>query len=445
MVIIVHLQMWQLITVTIWRLGIQNQIPRALYPSVYYNGRLGTDALNTLQTEAVIKAGEIEYSAFDGSPHRWGDYTEMTIDPNGETFWYLGEYSKNTGTSDRWGTWIAELDLGVCDADVVDPPTPTPEPTVGPTATPGPGGSTFTFNPVADAYVRSRRANNNFGTSSFMRLDNNPTSEAYLRFDVSGLDGAVESATLRLYVEDDSSIGYDVHAVSNNSWGETSITFNNAPGLGSVLNGSGSVGSNVWVEVDVTAHVSGDGLVSFGLSTSDNQFIDISSREGSNAPELIIDTEGSGTEPTATPVPPTETPPPGPTNTPVPPTETPVPPTPTNTPQPGGNEMQVGDIDSTSVRNGRFWTATAIVTIVDDNGVGVSGATVTGDWDIAGSDSCVTDSNGTCSISLADLTRRESPVEFTVTNVTGSLTYNAGDNSDPDGDSDGTTISITRP
>ena len=46
------------------------------------------------------------------APRRWGDYTEMTIDPDGETFWYLGEYSKNTGTtSGRWGTYIGSYSV----------------------------------------------------------------------------------------------------------------------------------------------------------------------------------------------------------------------------------------------------------------------------------------------------------------------------------------------
>jgi hypothetical protein len=34
----------------------------------------------------------------------------MTIDPAGTTFWYLGEYSKDTGTTDgRWGTYISSF------------------------------------------------------------------------------------------------------------------------------------------------------------------------------------------------------------------------------------------------------------------------------------------------------------------------------------------------
>ena len=94
----------------------------SMYPSVWYTGRLHTEPLGTLQSEAQLKAGEITYVAFDGAPYRWGDYSGMTIDPNGLTFWYLGEYSKNTGTSNgRWGNYIGSFTYPSC--TITPPPT----------------------------------------------------------------------------------------------------------------------------------------------------------------------------------------------------------------------------------------------------------------------------------------------------------------------------------
>ncbi len=80
------------------------------YPAVFAAGRKSTTAAGTLEAEAQLKAGEITYTSFETSaPRRWGDYTGMTVAPDG-TFWYLGEYSKDTGTtSGRWGTWISPL------------------------------------------------------------------------------------------------------------------------------------------------------------------------------------------------------------------------------------------------------------------------------------------------------------------------------------------------
>lgn len=77
------------------------------YPGIWVAGRQATDPPNTLQGETVMKAGETAYSAFDGSPYRWGDYTGFTSDPNGRDFWYLGQYSKNvTHPAAKWGTYI---------------------------------------------------------------------------------------------------------------------------------------------------------------------------------------------------------------------------------------------------------------------------------------------------------------------------------------------------
>ena len=86
----------------------------SMYPGVY---AVGLDNTGVLGTEIQVKAGEISYTSFEQSaPRRWGDYTEMTIAPDGSTFWYLGEYSKNTGTSDgRWGTYINSFTFN-CDS-----------------------------------------------------------------------------------------------------------------------------------------------------------------------------------------------------------------------------------------------------------------------------------------------------------------------------------------
>ncbi len=107
----------------------------SMWPSIFYTGRKAGDAAGTLQAEAQLKAGEIAYTAFDSVPRRWGDYTEMTIAPDGVTFWYLGEYSKNTGTtSGRWGTWIGSFTYADCTTG--PGPSPTPTNTAGPSPTP---------------------------------------------------------------------------------------------------------------------------------------------------------------------------------------------------------------------------------------------------------------------------------------------------------------------
>ncbi len=101
----------------------------SIYPAIWVSGRLSGDPAGTLQAETQLKAGEIAYTSFETSaPRRWGDYTEMTIAPDGATFWYLGEYSKNTGTSNgRWGTYIGSFSYA-CDPGEPPPPPPPPPP-----------------------------------------------------------------------------------------------------------------------------------------------------------------------------------------------------------------------------------------------------------------------------------------------------------------------------
>jgi len=88
-------------------------------PGVYAIGRDNTGAM---QQEMTVKAAEAVYDAFDSAPHRWGDYTGMTIAPDGSTFWYLGEYSKNDNfVHGNWGTWINSFTFG-CDGGGGNPP-----------------------------------------------------------------------------------------------------------------------------------------------------------------------------------------------------------------------------------------------------------------------------------------------------------------------------------
>jgi hypothetical protein len=149
----------------------------SMFPSIWYTGREHTDPPGTLQAEAQLKAGEISYTAFDTPPRRWGDYTEMTIDPNGETFWYLGEYSKNTGTtSGRWGTYIGSFEYPSCVITITPTPsatstatsthTPTNTPTRTPTST---STNTPTNTPTSTATSTPTRTPTGTATSTTTR------------------------------------------------------------------------------------------------------------------------------------------------------------------------------------------------------------------------------------------------------------------------------------
>ena len=232
----------------------------------------------------------------------------------------------------------------------------------------------------------------NQGSSSQLRIDASPTVNTYMRFDVQGLVGTVDNATLRVYVQTTSSAGFSVQEVADNSWVEGSITFSNAPAIGAVINSSGSTTAGSYVDIDVTSYVTGNGLLSMALTTTDTALIIAQSREGLNPPELVVETTtGGGPTPTNTPVPPTATNtpvPPTPTNTPVGPTPTPmdtpvpptatntptptntaVPPTPTNTPGPGGSTFTFNTVDDAIVLSNRSTSNYGSATILGTDDV----------------------------------------------------------------------------
>ena len=154
-----------------------------------------------------------------------------------------------------------------------------------------PGSSAVTFSDQADTYVSASYPNTNYGSATTLRADGSPDVHSYLRFSVSGLNGQpITRARLRFYMNSGSSAGLVAQAVSDNTWGETAVTFNNAPSLGNTLATSGAVTAGTWTTLDVTTYVTGEGTYSFGVTTPGSTAISFASREaGANAPQLILD------------------------------------------------------------------------------------------------------------------------------------------------------------
>jgi parallel beta-helix repeat protein len=153
--------------------------------------------------------------------------------------------------------------------------------------TPSPSSS-ITLVPTDDTYVDSTQTTRNFGTSSALRIDGTPEKDAYLKFDVAGVSGTIASATLRIYAASGSSIGFDLGGVADSSWLEGSLTYQNAPPIGASLGSSGPFSSGAYIEIDVTGYVTGNGAVSFGITTPHTTAIRFDSSEGANQPELVI-------------------------------------------------------------------------------------------------------------------------------------------------------------
>jgi hypothetical protein len=128
--------------------------------------------------------------------------------------------------------------------------TNTPVP-IGTQIDPGPI-TVSTFNPIADAYVNLSSPTTNYGTSTQLRVDGSPLVRSFMRFNVQGLNGRVTRATLRVFANTALSAGYNAHAVTENTWSETAINYNNMPAFGGALGSSGPVTTGGWNNIDVT-------------------------------------------------------------------------------------------------------------------------------------------------------------------------------------------------
>ena len=79
------------------------------FAAIGYTGRLATDAPGTTRPVEIARTSPGSATRFDG---RWGDYTGLAIDPDGETFWLFNEYA----VADKWATFggsfvVEETDL----------------------------------------------------------------------------------------------------------------------------------------------------------------------------------------------------------------------------------------------------------------------------------------------------------------------------------------------
>jgi chitodextrinase len=166
----------------------------------------------------------------------------------------------------------------------------TPSETV--TATAPSAVTTLTFSPAADAYILAASPTANYGTRSSLQVDNSPIAHSLMRFSVTGIGSRrVATAKLRLYNVNESSAGGVFYRVSDNSWGETTVNWSNAPpAVGSALASLGTVIINNWYEVDLSSGITGDGVYGYRITSTSSNGADYTSKEGSTAfrPQLVV-------------------------------------------------------------------------------------------------------------------------------------------------------------
>jgi subtilase family serine protease len=108
--------------------------------------------------------------------------------------------------------------------------------------------------------------------------------------------------------------------------------------------------------------------------------------------------------------------------------------------------LHVGNLDGVATSNGNTWTATAVITVHDSRHNLVNGASVRGLWNGANPEvGCVTGAAGTCSVVLEHIPNATRYASFSVTAMSLSgYVYKAALNHDPDGSSNGFSVTVRR-
>jgi hyaluronate lyase len=168
--------------------------------------------------------------------------------------------------------------------------------------------NSLTLGTVADAYVRDGSyANTNYGSAIDMPIKNDAVGyarKAFLRFSLAGVGLPITGARVVLTPSSEGQSGFANQAflVSNDTWGESTITWNNAPAIGTTLLGNWNVpGVGTPVSFDVTAQaqsaLAGDKLLSLAVvspaNVGSNGWVNYASKENVNAayrPVLVVTT-----------------------------------------------------------------------------------------------------------------------------------------------------------
>jgi chitodextrinase len=148
----------------------------------------------------------------------------------------------------------------------------------------------------ADAALYSKYPNTNYGSKTSMSVDGSPKEKMIMKFTVTGIRGKVKNAIVRMYITNGSSVGGTLYSVTNNSWDESKITWNNAPYFYDrpAVASWGKVVPGKWVNVPVTAVVKGDGAYTFGGRSEYHDGADYATHEDStpsHRPRLVITEE----------------------------------------------------------------------------------------------------------------------------------------------------------
>lgn len=144
-----------------------------------------------------------------------------------------------------------------------------------------------------DVAAKERFPTTNYGADTILQVSAQTgySKHIYLQFTVSGIPAGSTGISAQLKLRSQTTgTGRSItaHAVASTSWTEAGLTWSNKPALGAALSTVSSHTSgadSVWA---VGAHVTGNGTFALGLDGTYSGDTTFSSKEGANAPVLVV-------------------------------------------------------------------------------------------------------------------------------------------------------------
>ncbi|MEZ4701271.1 MAG: PKD domain-containing protein [Rhodothermales bacterium] len=377
----------------------------SMFPSIYMTGQTadqsGTGVMNVAET--LLHAGG---GVQTGSSSRWGDYSMMSVDPSdNNSFWFTTEYYAATGSFD-FNTRIASFNLGgggtgninpvasftssctLLSCDFTDTSSDADGSVVSWSWTFGDGGTSTAQNP-SHAYG----ANGTYTVGLTVTDDQGATGTTSKTVTVN--DG---TTTGTMHVE---TIVTAVVKSGGAPVGQATVTIfdeNESPVANATVNGTFS--GDLSGSSSAVTNSSGVAVIQLGGAVNRNSVVNFC--VDTVAGSLTYDPAQNESAAFACGEPP-----------------------------PPGDFMHVHDLVTTVTRDAnRNRVGQATITVYDENEVPVANATVAGTFsgDLVATGSAVTDANGVAIIQAGTGLSKNAVVNFCVDDVTGALTYDAGQN-----------------
>ena len=229
-----------------------------------------TDSFDT-QHDFIVKIVGTSATSFFYMGDRWGhERTGVSTNFNNNAWYPITFNASGVPTLEGDSSWTINAATGVINGST----TPV----------------TVNVSPAKDSMVKFAAQGTNFGTQNQLQVSNqtNFQKQVFLQFNITTAQvpagATVTGATLLVASQSNSSGLVNAHAVSNTTWGETTINWTNKPALGATLGtGDSSHSAGVDSTWNVTSHIAGSGNYTIGLDTTNSGDISFHSREATDS------------------------------------------------------------------------------------------------------------------------------------------------------------------